>query len=142
MDLAALLCKQLHLLLDNAEDKDLLVLVQNAITTLIEHLNKLSWSGQPQQVIDLVLASLVDQSHVGLVEQTFVSEVSLPDGLPDLFALASTANEWPGFLHKLQSLVSWHVSQTGESLSDASGHADGVASLCSARHSCVVCLVD
>ena len=42
VDLAALIGEQLHFLLHNLEDHDLLILVEHAITTLIEHLNELS----------------------------------------------------------------------------------------------------
>ena len=109
---------------------------------MIEDIKELEGCADPQEVVDVLTTLLEDQAYVGLVEQAFFAEVSLLDGLPDLFALASAADKWPGLLHQLQSLVSWHVSQTGEGLGDTTGHADGVASLSSARHACVVCLVD
>ena len=38
-DFAALVRQQLHLLLDDSEEQDLLILVQQSITTIVEHLN-------------------------------------------------------------------------------------------------------
>jgi hypothetical protein len=41
VNLAALLGKQLHFLLDEGEDQNLLVLVQHAVATLVEHIDEL-----------------------------------------------------------------------------------------------------
>ena len=111
MDLTALISKQLHFLLDNLEDHDLLILVQHGITTLIEHFNEFSRSVESQKVNNMLSSLFIDKSDVSLIKDTFLSEISLLDSLPDLFALPCTSNQWPGLSYKSIHLVSGHIGQ-------------------------------
>ena len=111
MDLTTLISKQLHFLLDNLEDHDLLILVQNGITTLIEHLNELLRSIESQKVNNMLSSLFIDKSNIGLIKDTFLSEISLLNGLPDFFALTSTSNEGSSLSYKSVHLVSGHVSK-------------------------------
>ena len=58
MDFAALFSVQLHFLLDNREDRNLLVLVEHAIPALIEDFDELVGGVQAQQVIDVLFTLL------------------------------------------------------------------------------------
>lgn len=58
MDFAALFSVQLHFLLDNREDRNLLVLVEHAITALIEDFDELIGGVQAKQVIDVLFTLL------------------------------------------------------------------------------------
>lgn len=97
VDLAALFSVQLHFLLNNGEDGNLFVLVKHAIATLVKDFDELVWRVQSQQVVDVLLALIKDQAHVHVVQEALLSEVSLLDGLPDLFALACATDEWSSF---------------------------------------------
>jgi hypothetical protein len=60
--------QDVHLLLDKAEDQDLLVLVEGAVAALVENLQELLRRGNPQQVEDNLLAVFKDQLQVGFVD--------------------------------------------------------------------------
>ena len=64
-------------------------------------------------------ALLKDKANVGLVEETFVPEVSLADCCPDLLALPRSTNHWSAFTDKLCTFVLWNVGKTREGLCDA-----------------------
>jgi hypothetical protein len=108
---AALFGKQLHFLLDEGEDEDLLVLVENAIATLVENIDKLLRCTQTEHVIDVLTALFEYQTDVSFVKKTLLAEVSLLNGLPDLFAFASATNKRSSFAYKSVDLVARHVSQ-------------------------------
>ena len=91
-DLAALVRQQLHLFLDDREQQNLLVFVEDAVPTLVEHFDELIGALEPQQVEDVSLALFEDQADVGLVEKPLLAEVSLPNRIPDLFALTCAAD--------------------------------------------------
>lgn len=67
MHLAALCRKKLHLFLDQGEDEDLLVLVQHAITALVEDVNELLRRADSQQVVNVLTALVKYQSNVSLI---------------------------------------------------------------------------
>ena len=116
VNLAALLGEQLHFLLDKRKNADLLVLVQDTVTTLVKDLEELVGCVQPQKVEDVLAALLKDQANVCLVQQTLLPEVGLLDGLPNFLALASTSDQGARLRHQSVYFVAWHVCQTRESL--------------------------
>jgi hypothetical protein len=118
VDFAALLGKQLHFGLDHLKEENLFILVEDAITTLIEDLNELIRARQAEQVVDLIPTALKDETHVSFIEESLISEVSLADSLPDFLALAGSTEEGPRLVDQLAALVSRHVRQTREGLRD------------------------
>ena len=108
---AALLGKQLHFLLDERKYEDLLVLVQYAVTTLVEDVNEVLRIVQAKQIIDVLTALLEHKTDIGLIEEAFLAEVSFLDCCPDLFALARTSDQRPCFPDQLLDLVPWHIGQ-------------------------------
>ena len=64
-----------------------------------------------------MLATLLeDQADVGLIKEALLAEVSLLDGLPDLLALASAADQRPRLANEPVDLVPGHVGQAREGL--------------------------
>ena len=122
VNFAAFVRKQLHFLFDDREDDDLLVLVKNSVTTQIKHFDELLRRIQSQEVVNVVSFRFENKAYVGLVKDTFPSKVGLLDGLPDLLAFASTADEWSCFLDKFLDFMARHVCQTGECLHHMSAH--------------------
>lgn len=116
VDLAALFGVQLHFLLDHRKDGNLFVLVKHPIATLVKHFDELVGRVQSQQVVDVLLALVKDQTHIHVVQEALLTEVSLLDSLPDLFALACATDEWSGLCDQLVDFVAGHVSETAESL--------------------------
>ena len=57
-----------------------------------------------------------DKSNVRIVQKTFLAEVSVLDGVPNLLTLASASNEGPSLRHELVHFVPRHVLQTAERL--------------------------
>ena len=109
MNFAALVCEQLHFLFDDREDHDLLVLVKDSVTTQIKHFDELLRRIQSQEIVNVVSFWFEDKAYVCLVKNSFPSKVGLLDGLPDLLAFASTANEWSCFLDKFLDFMARHV---------------------------------
>ena len=64
----------------------------------------------------MVASRLEHQTDIRIIEQAFLPEVGLLDCLPDLLALASTANQGSCLLDELADFVAWDVGQTAESL--------------------------
>ena len=67
MHFAALLGKQLHFLLDEREDEDLLVLIEDAITALVEHIDELLRRTQTEEIVDVLAALIENESDVGFI---------------------------------------------------------------------------
>ena len=78
---------------DDDEDKDLLVFIEHAVATHIKDLQELVRRVKSQQIINGLASRLKDQSDVSLVEQALLSEVSLLDGMPNLFTLAGASQQ-------------------------------------------------
>lgn len=110
MNLAALAREQLHFLFDDWEDYYLLILVQDRVTTQVEHFNELQGRLKSQKVVNMLAFRFEDKANVCLVEDTLSSKVSLLDGLPDLLAFSSTTDEWSSFLDKFLDFMTGHVS--------------------------------
>jgi len=116
MNFLALGGKQLHLLLDNGENQNLFVLVQRTVHAAVKHLDEFNGRLQAQQIENLGLALFEDQLDVCFVQNAFISEICLPDGVPNFLALASTSEHRSGLINQLLALVSGNVGERGESL--------------------------
>ena len=123
VNFAAFFREQLHFLLDEREDKDLLILIQHTITALIKDINKVLSFTQPKHIVNVLSALFENKTDVRLVEKTLFAEISLLDGCPDLLALAGTTDKRPGLLNELLDLVARYVCQACVGLStDATDH--------------------
>ena len=109
--LAALFGKQLHFLLDKRENEDLLVLIEDAITALVEHIDELLRRTQTEQIVDVLAALIENESDVGFIKKTLLAEISLLDGLPDFFAFACTSDKGSCLLYEFFYFVHWHIGQ-------------------------------
>jgi hypothetical protein len=59
-------------------------------------------------------AGVENKPDVGFVQNTFLSEISFSNGLPNLFALSCTSNQWSRFLNQLVDFGSWVVSESAQ----------------------------
>ena len=89
----------------------MLILVKDTVTTHVEDLNELLWCAQSKQVIDVLTFLFIHESDVCIIEQTFLSEISIADCLPKVFALASAADHRASLRDQLVDLVSWNICQ-------------------------------
>jgi len=122
VNFAALCREQLHFLFDDREDHDLLVLVEDTVTTHVEHINELLGATQPEKVVNVVDSIFKHQADVGFVQDTLLPEVCLLDSLPDLLTFASATDQRSCFLDKFVDFVAGHVCQAGECLVETTTH--------------------
>ena len=113
---AALFGKQLHFLLNEGENKYLLILIEDTIAALVEDINELLRRTQTKQIEDVLAALIEDKSDVGFVEKTLLAEIGFLNGLPDFFALACASDEGSCLLHQSVDLVARYISQAGVGL--------------------------
>ena len=109
--LAALFGRQLHFLLDERENEDLLVLIEDAITALVEHIDELLRRTQSEEIVDVLAALIENESDVGFIQKTLLAEISLLDGLPDFFALACTSDKGSCLRYEFFDFVLRHIGQ-------------------------------
>ena len=92
------------------------VFVQQTVAAVVKDVDELHGVGNAQEVKDLVIAFFKHQLDVRFVQQALLSEVSLSDGMPDFFALASAPNHGLGLRDETLHLELGDVGQGGEGL--------------------------
>lgn len=120
MHFATFFRKQLHFLLDNLKDEHLFIFIENTVTALIKDIDEFLRRINSKQVVDMLALLFEHKSNVSLVKFTFLPEVGLLDGMPDLFTLACATNKWSGLHDKLVNLVTGNICQTAKCLVHAS----------------------
>jgi hypothetical protein len=68
----------------------LLIFVEETVLVHVENLDEVRSSLNSQEIINNLLILIKDQVNIGFIEDSFFSEVGLPDGKPYILAFPCT----------------------------------------------------
>jgi hypothetical protein len=69
----------------------LLILIQETVFVHIKNLDEVGRTLDAEKIVNCLLVFIEDQVYISFIQNTLLSEVSFPYGVPDIFALSGSS---------------------------------------------------